>query len=252
MKKKIVPLASTKSKKAKKIKLPYTSIPFDQTNRFGFRYNGYDYGYTNLAKYEYDSVYDRDNNYSSIVNGRITKIYPEVLYKLIAGHKKIKSINDYCLDRFIRKSFTHDIVSFKSKRGYYGDEADFSIDASFSESLNQFIDKLNSNNGTNDIDTQLIEEVLVLEYGYILPELKNKIWMFENVLLNMVNPAAGMRHVTKSIVDEYKKQTIDDEYNLTCLCSNSGAEIYRLIDGYHRYAAAIQLGQIKINAIVGM
>lgn len=232
----------------KKIKQQYTEIPINNIkyNHSLYRYGIYDYGYADLVNHDSDSVYDSNNN-KTIVNGRITAIKTYNLYKLITGRHSIKSINDYCLDRFIKKSFTKDAVIFITTSGYYGDEADFNISNDFSKNLNEFIQKLNS----QENNSKLIEEILILEYGYVLNELKNREWFFEKISLNLINPAAGMKHVQKNVVDDYKQEVSDYKYNLTCLCQTlSQGKAYRLIDGYHRFSTANQLYLEKIDAVV--
>lgn len=228
----------------KKVKLAYKEIMRLDNNHITI--NKYDYGY-NIVKLDYDSYY-YDRNKSKITNGKITYIDCLNLYEKISGKLKIKNINDYCLDRFIAKSFNKDVVHFVIRDGYYGDEAQYSINDSFGDSLNEFIVKLNSNNGEND--SSLIEEILILEYGYILPEIKNKSWRFANIDLDYINPAAGMKHVNKVIIDDYKDKVIDNKYNLTCVCQKNNINDYRLIDGYHRFAATSQLNLSKIDAII--
>ena len=218
--------------KQKKDKLLYTPIRKDSY--------GYIYDHV-IIKFDYDVFYD-DNNNSTITNGRITEIDKLCLYKSISGRNSIKSIKDYCLDRFINKKFNKDVVSFVTKSGYYGDEGNYEVAISFSEELNCLIDRLNN---IDENETKLIEESLILEYGYILPELCGRSWIFrDNILLKEIHPAAGMRHVDYNIVNQYKNQYIKENYNLTCLCLHQ-----RLIDGYHRYSAANQLMLKSINAI---
>lgn len=231
---------------ATKKKLPYREVLLPEKSN-SWQTGMYDYGY-GVVEYDYDTQGDGNDR---VITGSITRINCNSLYENITKKSKIENINDYCLDRFIRKSFTKDVVSFVVRSGYYGGEADYKIADSFGEQLNNFIIQLNNNLDGKE-NTNLIEQVLILEYGYILPELKNKIWSFETIKLNFINPAAGMKHVQKSIVDEYKNQTIDGKYNLTCVCQLNDKLEYRLIDGYHRFAAANQLMLTKMDAIVCM
>ncbi len=237
--------------KSKKVKLDYSSIEKRSNNEFIFDYD--------VVKYTYASISGGENNYNQIVNGKITEINHNSLYKQIVKKHSINNIRDYCLDRFIRVNFTNDVVFFVIKSGYYGDEAGFEINNEFIESLNGFINKLNLPD-TNE--TELIEEILMSEYGYILPELKNRNWEFtSDVKLDNINPAAGMRHVNKNIVDGYKKEFKENKYTLTCLVENKQSITYdmdsgrnynnslRLIDGYHRYSAANQLKLKTIDII---
>jgi hypothetical protein len=211
--------------KPKKNKLSY--IPIEK-NGYGYGQGQYRYGFM-VVKYDYELR-------------KITEINKLELYNDICRKKTIDNIKDYCLDRFIAKTLNDKVVHFITKSGYYGEECDFIVDNEFSESLNQFIDRLNN---INEDETKLIEEVLILEYGYILPELKDKTWIFfNNIPLIQINPAAGMKHVDFNIVNQYKKQYTEDKYTLTCLCDNR-----RLIDGYHRFAASNQLKLDKIAVI---
>ena len=224
---------------AKRIKLP--KVNYNKIIKHSYR-DEWEYGYS-IVKYDYSSV-SGTNDYSSIVNGRITEINHLVLYENICKKYSIDNIRDYCLDRFIKKSLNTDVVSFVVSSGYYGDEAGYKISDSFTEQLNLMIDRINN---IDEDESLLIEDILILEYGYILPELKNRKWSFhKNIELDRIHPAAGMRHVQMNIVNEYKKQYEVDKYNLVCLCSGA----LRLIDGYHRYSAANQLKLKTIDVVL--
>lgn len=202
--------------------------------------------YTKFVKNDVNE-YNYSFSWVNYYNNKITEINPLSVYKSICRKEDLSSIKDYCLDRFIRKSFTEECISLASNCGYYGDETRVEIKNSFFENLNDFIDKLNNPDAN---ESELIETTLMLEYGYILPELKNKKWEFlSDVDFDKINPAAGMKHVDKLIVDKYKKETSENGYNITCLCANQ-SPWFRLIDGYHRYSAAHQLKFNTVDCVI--
>lgn len=198
-----------------------------------------------LCEWDYDSHTEPCNNYygciTHIDGGRIIKVHHENIYEGITLKNKINNIRDYCLNRFVRKNFTTDSFNFDIKSGYYGDEPGCSLNETTAEKLDLFIDLLN-NKLINE--TTLVEMVLIDEYGFILDELKNKSWAYKTLPIKDIMPTGGMRHVSKELIEKYS----ENEWQLSCVCQKIGDK-FRLIDGYHRYSAALKLNKTKITTI---
>lgn len=223
----------------------YKTEEYSKTDSFG------SYG---LCEYDYSSHTEPSGNYygciTHIDRGWITNVNHSYIYYSSKDKNVIENIRDYCLDRYIRRNLTKESFEFVIHGGYYGDEPGTRFNTNDAEKFDRFIDSLNDQSIT---DSSLIESVLTDEYGFILDELKNKTWHFSKQLLTDVIPAAGMRHTSKTIIENYIKESSDvspdsDSLDLTCLCQKIKNQ-YRLIDGYHRYSAAKKLNQSKIITI---
>lgn len=140
-----------------------------------------------------------------------------------------------------------DSIEFSTSCGYYGHEPGADLDIKVKDQVIEFVGKLNN---PSYVENNLIEQVLILEYGFILDELKNKEWKFENIPMKDIIPAAGMRHVVKNIIDSYVEDSSSERgpYKLSCVCQKIGDK-YRLIDGYHRYSVAKQLNNKNIITV---
>ena len=177
---------------------------------------------------------------SQITNIKINSICYNYIYHDLAKHDVIKDIKDYCLDRALPRLITLDNVTGYGKSGYYGEEFAADLDPNVTDKVNKYLEFLE-----NATDTAAIEDVLVKEYGYILDELKNKNWFMEPVLIK--NIIAGdknhYRKLDPKAIEAYKHKN----YDSSCLCIKIlRDDTYRLIDGYHRFAAANQNNKKKI------
>jgi len=211
---------------------------YNKISNDSLKYNG---AITFTSKAIYDTI-----GKSIYYEGEITDINYLKIYEAVSNKLTINNINDYCLDRFVRKTLSKDKVKFYNEPGYYGG---FLIDQGVLDIINGFIAHLNINKDGKD-NTLHIETILIQEYGYILPKLKNKQWTFTKVKLDKIEPYEGMKHVNQDIIEKYIEdmgKANKKDYNLTCLgCLSSSTLInYRLIDGYHRYCAAVQSGLVK-------
>jgi hypothetical protein len=212
-----------------------------------------------LAELDYYQGSEPANNYygsvSRIDGGSIKYIKYADIYSAINNTCRIQSVKDYCLDRFLRLNILTNNVEFETTRGYYGDEPTCSLDRDVKDKVIEFITCLNDELIN---DSFFVEKVLTEEYNFILDELKNKKWHYEIINVSDIIPAAGMRHTSKEIIEKYIEEVKweykhdDDErefaLKLSCLCQKVGNK-YRLIDGYHRYSAAIKIGMKQIITI---
>jgi len=198
----------------------------------------------------YDNYY---GNITYIDKGWIEEVRYWDIYLGCNNSDKIESVRDYCLERFIRKTFNKDSFNFRAKSGYYGDEPAVEVVNDVFIKLKEFINTLNDDSVS---DSFIVEDILKLEYKFILDELKNKSWKFNIINTEDIIAGSIMRHTSDEVLEKYLNETkinICDpleEYsvNLGCICQKIGNK-FRLIDGYHRYATAVKLKFPKIIAI---
>jgi hypothetical protein len=147
-------------------------------------------------------------------------------------------IRDYCLERLVNIIIDKECFNITISKGYYGEE----IDAVSLEN-DTFYKSYNKINSFNFSEAESVELILELEYGYVLPELKNKNWEIKTINIDNIT-FNKYKHSLLNVIEEYKKQ---DEF--VVLCNGiDGSDNYKLIDGYHRFAAAksLELNKIKI------
>lgn len=168
------------------------------------------------------------------VNPVVTEIRYDQIYKDIVRESKEKDeIKLYLIDRAIRKLVSIDNLECCGIRSYYGEEA--SITLTTYNGLKEVIDYVLKSSPADGI-----EKLLLVEYGYVLPELLSKKWKVEDVYITSIRlPYAS---VSKSIVASY---TGDEKI----LCQTLGNGMYRLIDGNHRHAAAVNAKRDQITII---
>lgn len=165
---------------------------------------------------------------SSLFKDMIDKIY-------LRNVKSDVSFFEYALDRlfanFSKKRDLNEIFIANIGKRYYGEEIldikIFSID---------IIDILSIINNLNN--TELINFVLENEYGYLLNELKNCYYTEDIIDINKVKISNPVYYnsLDSNIVYGYK-----DYKNFISIIDKN----YRIIDGYHRFAAASQIRNDK-------
>jgi len=183
--------------------------------------------------------------------GEIKSVYYDSIFHKVSGRYNIVSVKDYCLDRWIRKEITTGSFEVYGVRGYYGDEAEVSMDTVAWSNLKDFVHMLNT-----DTNQKCIEEVLYKEYGYILPPLEGKDWkVVDKVNIDLISSAklddASPEHIValnREVVGGYLSDLKCDYKSkyLSCMCIKHGNS-YRLIDGNHRLAASRALWREKMD-----
>lgn len=141
-------------------------------------------------------------------------------------------IDKYCIDRILTHSGINDVNSFNVTitGGYYGEEIGDVIFKGTSP-LPEIGAVL-----SESTDAKKVLRVLAHEYGYVLPELQSKtkvsVQKIPTALIN-VGQTSHYRRLNKEAVQRYK----EDESTLPKVVVTSNGGRYRLIDGYHRFAA---------------
>jgi len=204
------------------------------------------YNFNYYVDYDYDTVRNCGSNCSDgicrcrkIINFKMTGLDINALIKdwmsRIFTNKKEKyykadtDIFEYALDRiwsyYIKKYSMDDLFSYSIMNGYYGEEVRF-ISLYKYDIADKFdsITKLN-----NDL---LIEETLMVEYGYLLDRLDGCHYEIDEVELSSIkihNTDYYDDGLNRDLIEMYKN------YNYFIALID---EDYRLIDGYHRVTAA--------------
>jgi len=172
---------------------------------------------------------------------RIKKIYPErVVHRIIPNKDRLASILAYCIERIFRFGGGYDICNWipRTAPGYHGHEViGASMGLSVIRRIQHHVDMLFEMN-----DAERMEYVLDIEYGKLLPQLIDANWRVAKMS-------------SKDIIirqEKYYKsglqKSILKTYNEHCyclpigVCFDSGDELYRLIDGHHRFKANTQDG----------
>lgn len=151
-------------------------------------------------------------------------------------YKKYKTKNDnfvdrYCFDRICHmlKIYDKDLYEIEVTSGYYGEEVDgiYFINEKKLADCYSTVQKLNK-----DIDK--IKYCLEFEYGYLIDSVKNttRVSLVRLYPSELIVPQREYFHrLFTSVVDYYKDIKLP-----ICICIKDNDK-YRLIDGYHRYAA---------------
>jgi hypothetical protein len=200
--------------------------------------------YTN---YDYDTVRDGCGcesicRCSKITNARILDVDTLRLSKDIGVYLDTE-IDEYCVERILARSGLHDRSAYDISivSGYYGQEignVTFRGTSLVPEILNLL--------GEKD-DLVKILKTLKYEYGYILPSLMNKTKV-EIKEVAIASISAGQtdhyKRLDRDAIERYKeaKSTLPQ----MVVVEDNG--YFRLIDGYHRYAAA--QGKDKVKVII--
>lgn len=191
---------------------------------------------TNL-QYDLEFDYDRTGcichdsicRCTSIINKRIEHIDPNCIIKRLMPARS--DIDKYCFERicYAYKIYDADYYTIKSGSGYYGDEIYGVYFDKEEQIMRQYADicKLSS-------DLEKIQYCLELEYGYLLDVVKNaeKAYIEDVAIERIYVPQFEyFKKINKDIIDTYRNR----EYPIA-VCIKNGST-YRLIDGYHRFAA---------------
>ena len=142
-----------------------------------------------------------------------------------------KEIDIYTIDRILRINKVYEPTNWEVQvcGGYYGQEIDdIILDDSVARKVEDQLDK-----AFDIIDlTERIEYLLMLEYGKILPELKDRKYSIENIERDSIifGSDEHYRKVNTKSLDHYS----DRNYTGIRGIALSKNDKFRLIDGYHR------------------
>lgn len=148
----------------------------------------------------------------------------------------------YCLSRMLTYSALGEASDFEVKveGGYYGDEiGDIHLTKAAKALINSLVIELNSCKAMKE----MVELILVQEYGHLLPRLKNLTWTIVKVKANSVVIPNKVYHskLDKTAITEYAKWFKESPAKFKkvprCLCTKEGSK-FKLVDGYHKFTAS--------------
>jgi hypothetical protein len=237
--------------KAKKRSKRRARTPFEQV--IDLLNNRYTFGYGTEAEYDYDyhrecenGSYCCDNDYcrcGTIINASVLSIDPERVVAILSAPLR-STMQRYCVDRLLRITGAFSINSWEVNitGGYYGEEVHGVKlhDDIKNTIINELIalDKLSR--------TDKVKKLLELEYGYVLPRLK------EASSIKISKVAIGN---IKFVNDSYTKKVAAKDINIyngyklpRAVCTKSGST-YSIVDGYHRMVAAMNNKEKNVSII---
>ena len=173
-----------------------------------------------------------DNSKSSQRNSKINSVLGNIT----------EEIDTYTIDRILRINGAFETSNWEVQvcGGYYGQEID---DIILEDSIATKIEnQLSAAFDITDL-TKRIEYLLTLEYGYILPELKDCKYEVDTVLRDKVifGSEGQYRKVATEKLPHYSDKNYDSFRGIVIPKSDQ----YRLIDGYHRCFASENM-KIKV------
>ena len=179
---------------------------------------------------------------SRIINIKIEEINTGLIIDKIIPKKYQNSILGYCAERILRLCGISDINNWEVDiiGGYYGEEIGgiYLVNQVYNI-ISTHLDSLMTQS-----DKQRMEYVLELEYGYTLPILVKKTWVICRVPRD--NLRIGQeQYYDKKLSPNIVKEYADYQFPIA-ICIKIDDYCYRIIDGYHRFAASKQSKKVTI------
>jgi hypothetical protein len=219
---------------------------------------GFDYDYdSNVAPDHYERCANDYCRCSTIENACVTSIDYKGIAKAVINEFDIvydKELNSRVINDIekVCKTITKDDFYCDVCGGYYGEELDsITLDNSIIlKRLEEVIDlkkarkaKLNKlNDGRVVIDSEIVKDILIKEYGYLLDDLVDADFSVIDVdTSDIVLP-------NREYADKVKNSDLSGYKNHRGICGvvryDNGK--YRVIDGYHRVTVNLKKSKIKV------
>lgn len=188
-------------------------------------------------KFDYDRTGCTCHEYicrcTRIINTRMEKVDPNNVIKHLMSSliQRRSEIERYCFDRicYAFKIYDMDQYTIEYGGGYYGDEI-YGVYFDNEEQVRKHyteVCKLQT-------DIEKIQYCLELEYGYLLDSVKDakRAYIAKVSTSRIHTPQTEyFKKVDANAIDTYKNRELP-----VAVCLKNGGN-YRLIDGYHRFAA---------------
>jgi hypothetical protein len=191
-----------------------------------------------------DIDYEHDND--RVIDLRVTGVSLERVALEAFGEQK-NPLTGYALERLLRALSVYEPENWNIKvaRGYYGEEV---MGVKLNSAKASEVEKEANALCAMKPDEQ-VERALVLEYGYLLDSVVGKKWSVKEIdtRLLALGQESHYRALDTKAVDRYRGER-KLPYAVT-LPREDGR--YRVIDGYHRSAAAIRDNLKSVLVIVG-
>lgn len=181
----------------------------------------------------------KDANFDSSISSKRNSKINSVLGNIT------DDIDHYTIDRILRINKVFDKSNWEVQvcSGYYGQEVDDVIlDDSLAQKIEVQLEEALSIINLN----KRIEYLLTLEYGHILPELKDKDYKIVSVERDSIifGSDTNKNKVASEDLQHYNDKNYDSIRGIVSLKSDK----YRLIDGYHRcFASENRLIKVLLN-----
>jgi hypothetical protein len=195
-----------------------------------FRWSGIDYDYK--AGRHSCKCGDDYCRCGTVENAHVTDIDMEQLAESIS--QNLSEIDQYCVDRVlsIYKVWDKSKWNVAVEAGYYGEEIG---EVTLNEDLATKVDFRIEEVLSFETTSAKIEALLVLEYGYLLPELRGRCYNLTNIPKDdIVSQREHYVKLDREIVESYTDYKLPR--GIVVPVSTTPFK-YRLIDGYHRVAA---------------
>jgi hypothetical protein len=181
---------------------------------------------------------------STIVNAKVDYIPCERLAKEIVSDNLLLQ---YCVERILthyKPLRDNDNWDIKVEGGYYGEElGDVTLNKDVAETLSNILMSLDG--ATNN---QIVETALQVEYGFILPTLKDKKWTLTSIAIFLLD--LGNEHHAANLDDDRVLTYRLTEPDVVGLVIETEGK-FRVIDGYHRITAAKKDGKSVVWVVMG-
>lgn len=211
-------------------------------NKFDFRQTNLDW----IVDYDYERSQCTCHDYicrcTTIEYAHVTNIdVREVVDKLYSTHYKNDSdINKYCFDRICHtlEVYDKDLYEVKTGAGYYGEEVYGVYFENEEKVLNHYNMILSF-----DTDLEKIKYCLKREYGYLLDSVKNasSVYIADVSIDEIMLPQMEyLKKVNRKVIEAYT------DINLPIAVCIKDDDKFRLIDGYHRFAANSDRKRVSI------
>ncbi len=223
-----------------------------ELSEYNFKYHGIDYDYDNIRNCEESGCNDSDDycRCSTIENARVVSVdvsYVAIeIYNLYFDDSKSsirdaklesiifgtgKDINLYTIDRILRsyKIWDEHNWEIKIEGGYYGEEiGDIILESSIARRIKDEIEN------AFDCETlnSRVEYLLNLEYGYLLPELKNISYEIDTIKKSDI-VFGSIQHYKKVSSLNLEHYSDKNYHGIRGIVIVDGDK-YKIIDGYHR------------------
>ncbi len=148
-------------------------------------------------------------------------------------------ITRYCIHRILchHKIWQQEVWMYKTSRDYYGAEVqNICLKPNPAREIERMLEDLKPKS-----PAEKIEQVLLLEYGYLIPSVVGKKWAVKRIdpkTLEYSNTEHHMRcqHEVKEN-PSYRQSLQDFSYPRAITLFNPTTNNYKVIDGYHRLVA---------------
>jgi hypothetical protein len=161
---------------------------------------------------------------------------------------KLTPIEEYGIRRICINAgmWEKDNYEITKRGGYYGEE----VDGVYFCDIDQVVKDLIEFFSLKTINEQ-VEYLLNQEYATILPTLKGKNYSVNKINLKDIKPGNDIYALKKKSLEYLTEEGFDLTKEIACVVVEDNGK-YRIIDGYHRYAYAINSNARKVKVILAV